>query len=277
MAATPEFLRGVRDLCDRHRASLVFDEVQCGLGRLGTLHAYQSYGVVPDMITLAKPLAGGLPLGAVLLNDAIESCLKPGQHGSTFSGGPAACAVGVRVFDTIAAPEFLARVQARSERLRAGMQALVAESPLLCGVRGRGLMLGLVARPGKSKRVPEVIRAARDRALLVTRAGQDVVRLLPPLNCSDAEVDEALSILGEALAAVAATRSKARPAVEAAGAASPLPVTAGTPLRRAGEAPVFDAGPVSDAAPGRASGEKVGTQPPATQFESITVSEGEAR
>ena len=205
--ATSEFLVGLRNLCDRHQAVLVFDEVQCGLGRLGTLHAYQAYGVVPDMVTLAKPIAAGLPLGAVLVGPRVASVLEPGQHGSTFSGGPAACAVAVRVFDTISSPEFLAEVGRRAAKLGGGLEQLAARSKLLCGARGRGLMQALVASPAARRRVPEIIRAARERGLLVTRAGDDAVRLLPPLTCTENEVDEALALLGSALDAVASGKN----------------------------------------------------------------------
>jgi predicted acetylornithine/succinylornithine family transaminase len=201
--ATSEFLAGLRSLCDRHRAVLVFDEVQCGLGRIGTLYAYQAYGVVPDILTLAKPIAAGLPLGAVLVGPPVAAVLAPGQHGSTFSGGPAACAVAVRVFDTISQLDFLAHVERRAAQLHAGLERLVRGSKLLRGARGRGLMQALVAAPGARRRVPEIIREARERGLLVTRAGDDAVRLLPPLTCTEIEVDEALSLLGAALDAVA--------------------------------------------------------------------------
>jgi predicted acetylornithine/succinylornithine family transaminase len=214
--ATPEFLAGLRALCDRHRAVLVFDEVQCGLGRLGTLHAYESYGVVPDVVTLAKPIAAGLPLGAVLVGASVAEHLKPGLHGATFSGGPAACAVGVRVFDTISRPEFLARVASQAARLRAGLEAIAGRSNLVREARGRGLMQALVLAPAWRKSVPDVVRAARDRGVLVTRAGDDAVRFLPPLNCSEAEIDAAVAVLGEALGAVAAAKPPARATAQVA-------------------------------------------------------------
>lgn len=208
VAAEPDFLRGLRALCDEHDALLVFDEVQCGLGRLGTLYAYESFGVVPDLVTLAKPLGGGLPLGAVLLNERVAALLRPGQHGSTFSGGPAACAVGLSVLETIAEPAFLARVQALGERLRAGLDALAAASPALGGTRGRGLMQALVLVPSRRAQVPEIVKRARANGLLVTRAGQDAVRLLPPLNCSEAEIDAGLDILKSVIRDIAPGRRR---------------------------------------------------------------------
>ncbi len=205
--ADADFLKGLRALCDRHRALLIFDEVQCGLGRTGSLYAYQSYGVVPDILTLAKPLAAGLPLGAALLADHVAKLLRPGQHGSTFSGGPAACAVGVKVFDAINSPELLGNVAARAARLRAGLETRAAGSRLLSGARGMGLMQAAVVAPRWRRAIAAIIQGARQRGLLVTRAGDDAVRLLPPLTCSVLEVDEALAILGETLPAVDAGRN----------------------------------------------------------------------
>jgi acetylornithine/N-succinyldiaminopimelate aminotransferase len=191
----PEFLAGLRTLCDRHGAALIFDEVQCGLGRIGSLYAYQSYGVVPDMLTLAKPLAGGLPIGAVLLDRRIALLLRPGQHGSTFSGGPAVCRVATRVFDIVSAPGFLERVRVLGERLRLGLLSIAAEHPARRGVRGRGLMQALVVGGSRRLRPEEIVRSAREHGLLITRAGQDAVRFLPPLTCTENEIDEALAIL----------------------------------------------------------------------------------
>jgi predicted acetylornithine/succinylornithine family transaminase len=229
VAASPEFLPGLRQLCDAHKALLVFDEVQCGLGRTGTLYAYQGYGVVPDLLTLAKPLAGGLPLGALLIGERVATLLKPGHHGSTFSGGPPACAVGVRVFDTVSSPEFLAAVVARGEELRAGLETLVGERRVFVAVRGRGLMRAVAVAPAWKKRLGEIVAAARERGLLVTRAGDDAVRLLPPLNCTSAEIETAVGVLRDvarALVPRAGAKATARPvAAAAAGAAPPQPVT----------------------------------------------------
>ena len=205
--ADSDFLAGLRALCDRAEALLIFDEVQCGLGRTGSLYAYQAYGVIPDILTLAKPLAAGLPLGATLLSDHVAKLLKPGQHGSTFSGGPAACAVGVKVFDAISSPELLARVTSHAAHLRAGLESLASASRLLSGARGMGLMQAAVVAPRWRSYIPAIIQGARQRGLLVTRAGDDAVRLLPPLTCSVEEVDEALVILGETLAGVSDART----------------------------------------------------------------------
>lgn len=204
--ATPEFLRGLRRLCDEHGAMLIFDEVQCGLGRAGALFAYQVYDVVPDMLTLAKPIAGGLPLGAVLLGPRVVPHLKPGQHGSTFSGGPAVCAVGVKVFDAVSAPEFLAQAGVRAGQLRTGLETVAARSTALRGVRGMGLMQALILAPAWKKRGGEVISGARERGLLVTRAGDDAIRLLPPLTCTADEITEAVAILRTVFDALAGRR-----------------------------------------------------------------------
>jgi len=188
------FLEHLRALCDQHGALLIFDEVQCGMGRLGHLYAYQAYGVTPDMITLAKPMAAGYPLAAVLLGERVASILKPGQHGSTFAGGPAACALGAKVFDEVSRPGFLTDVEARAHRLRAGLDALAQASPLYREARGRGLLQALVMK-SRGPKPEEVIRRAREQGLLLTRAGERAVRFLPPLNTSEQEIDQALAIL----------------------------------------------------------------------------------
>lgn len=210
--AAPGFLAALRALCDRHDALLVFDEIQCGLGRLGALHAHEAVGVTPDISTLAKPLAGGLPLGAALLNARVAGRLKPGQHGSTFAGGPAVCAVAARVFDEVARPELLRNVREMGARLAAGLSEIAAVSPLFRMARGAGLMQALVvARPKAAGRTPgDIVAAARRHGLLVTRAGDDAVRLLPPLVVNASEVDEALDRLARASAEVAAGKP-ARP------------------------------------------------------------------
>jgi acetylornithine/N-succinyldiaminopimelate aminotransferase len=215
--ANPEFLRRLRVLCDAHQALLVFDEVQCGLGRLGHLHAYQAFGVVPDLVAIAKPIAAGLPLGALLIGERVAELLKPGQHGSTFSGGPAVCAVGLRVLDAIAEPPFLRRVQDLGGRLRAGLERLAEDSPLFQSARGLGLMQALVIADPRRHPPADFILRAREQGLLVTRAGTDAVRLLPPLNVSEVEIDQALAILRAVAQSIVGTRRAPVAALAGAG------------------------------------------------------------
>jgi len=190
-----EWLRFLRELCDERGAALIFDEVQCGLGRTGTLFAYEQTGVTPDLLTLAKPLAGGLPMGAVLATDRIAQALAPGDHATTFGGGPLVAGVALEVVRTIAEPDFLASVRARGERLGAGLARLAERSSRVREVRGRGLMWG-VELTGPAA---PVVTAARERHLLVLSAGPNVLRLLPPLVIGDADLDRGLAVLAEAL------------------------------------------------------------------------------
>jgi len=191
-----EWLVFLRELCDAHDAALIFDEVQCGLGRTGTLFACEQSGVLPDMLTLAKPLAGGLPMGAVLLTDRIAAALEPGDHATTFGGGPLVATVALAVLHLLAAPEFLAAVQARGARLGAALHALADRIPKVKEVRGVGLMWGLEL----SQPAAPFVTAARELGLLITTAGPSVLRLVPPLVISNAELDRAVTLLGEVLA-----------------------------------------------------------------------------
>ncbi|KAI8463298.1 MAG: acetylornithine aminotransferase [Monoraphidium minutum] len=191
------FLSGLRKLCDDAGALLVFDEVQCGLGRTGKLWGYEHYGVSPDLMSLAKPLAGGLPIGAVLLAQKVADAMKPGDHGSTFAGNPLVCATASTVFDVIADPAFLESVHAKGERLRAGLRAATAGNAHVKEVRGLGLLVGvqLDVMAGKA------VEAARAEGLIIITAGKgDVVRLVPPLVISDDEIDEAITKLASVLA-----------------------------------------------------------------------------
>ncbi|HOU42034.1 MAG TPA: acetylornithine/succinylornithine family transaminase, partial [Promineifilum sp.] len=140
-AATPAFLRGLRALCNQHGALLIFDEIQCGLGRTGRLWAHEAAGVTPDIMTLAKPLANGLPIGAILLTEDVAAAVGPGEHGSTFAGGPVVCRAGEVVFDRVSDPAFLAAVAANGQYLREQLRALA--SPLVVEVRGAGLLVGV--------------------------------------------------------------------------------------------------------------------------------------
>ncbi|GLC41085.1 hypothetical protein PLESTB_000944700 [Pleodorina starrii] len=198
--STMTFLKGLRELCDEAGALLVFDEVQCGLGRTGKLWGHQLYGVEPDMMTLAKPLAGGLPIGAVLLKQHVADVMKPGDHGSTFAGNPLVCAVACTTFDIINSPTFLTAVEQKGHRLREALKCCMGSNPHVREVRGVGLLVGvqldMMAGP--------VVDAAREMGVLAITAGKgDVIRLVPPLTVTDAEIDRAAEVLGAALNKVA--------------------------------------------------------------------------
>ena len=187
----PEWLAWLRQLCDACGAALIFDEVQCGLGRTGSFFAYEQAGVVPDMVTIAKPLAGGLPMGAVLLREAIGSSLAPGDHATTFGGGPLVASVALDVVRAIGAPEFLAGVRSAGDWLAARLSGLAARSRRVRGVRGRGLMWGIeLAEPAAP-----LVALARERGLLVATAGPTVLRLLPPLVVTLDELERGVAIL----------------------------------------------------------------------------------
>lgn len=189
------FLAALRALCDRYGVLLVFDEIQCGLGRSGELFAWQHAGVVPDMMTLAKPLAGGLPMGAVVLGEEVAETLCPGDHGTTFGGGPLVASVALAVLRTISEPVFLERVRMLGAHLSERLHAIRSSHSGVTEVRGMGLIQGIVLdRPAAP-----VVAAARALGLLLVAAGPDVVRLLPPLVVTEEELDEGLAILAEAL------------------------------------------------------------------------------
>ncbi|MFZ0543903.1 MAG: acetylornithine transaminase [Candidatus Promineifilaceae bacterium] len=195
--ATAEFLTALREACDRNQAALIFDEVQCGLGRTGHLWAHEAYGVTPDMMTLAKPLAGGLPIGAALVTDEIASVMQPGDHGSTFAGGPLVCAAANVVFDRINQPEFLAAVKANGSYLQQQLCELTSDK--IVDVRGAGLLVAVEL----NEPVSGIIAAARERAdgrgLLIINSGENVIRLCPPLIVSREQINTAVEIIGQCL------------------------------------------------------------------------------
>lgn len=192
----PEWLGFVRELCDSRGVAVIFDEVQCGLGRTGTLFAYEQTGVVPDLVTLAKPLAGGLPMGAVLLTSTVAAALKPGDHATTFGGGPLVASVALALVRTIADPAFLTDVRRKGAWLGERLARLAAQRPRVREVRGRGLLWGLeLAEPAAP-----VVAAARERGLLVLTAGPEVIRLIPPLVITVEELERGVGILEEVLA-----------------------------------------------------------------------------
>jgi acetylornithine/N-succinyldiaminopimelate aminotransferase len=190
-----DVLRAAREACDAHGAALIFDEVQCGLGRTGTLWAYQHSGVVPDAMTVAKALGGGLPIGALITGDRLADVFAPGDHGSTFAGGPVQCAAGLAVLDVLDDEALLARVRELGEHLRHA----VAELPGVGEVRGRGLMLAFELVDGGAPAL--VNRALADERLVLNATGPTTVRLLPPLIIDRAQADDALGRLGRLLGA----------------------------------------------------------------------------
>lgn len=187
--ATGAFLQTIRAKCDEHNAILIFDEVQCGLGRTGTLWGHQQYTVTPDIMSLAKPLAGGLPIGATLVTQKVADVMAPGDHGSTFAAGPLVCAAANAVFNKVNQPAFLQQVQHNGEYLKHRLSTL--ENDLISEVRGAGLMVGVQMKTA----VSPLVTHARDQGLLVLSAGADVLRLLPPLTATRDQIDEAISIL----------------------------------------------------------------------------------
>ncbi len=200
-AMPPECLRGLRELCDATGALMVLDEVQCGTGRTGRLFAHESAGIVPDILLVAKGIGGGFPLGAVLAQERAAAPMVAGTHGSTYGGNPLGCAVGAKVMEIVAEPDFLAEVARKGAAMEEQLSALVAAHPaVFTGVRGKGLMRGLACKVTNT----DVVAAARDAELLVVPAADNVVRLLPPLIISDDEIADGLARLDRAASALAA-------------------------------------------------------------------------
>jgi len=199
MPAADGFLRGVRALCDRHDALLALDEIQCGMGRTGTLFAHWQDDVVPDIVTLAKALGGGFPIGAMLAGPRVSEAMQFGAHGTTFGGNPLAAAVARVALGKLGSEAIASNVVRQSAALRAGLEVMNQELELFSQVRGRGLMLGAVLRDEHSGRAGNILDKAAARGLLLLQAGPDVLRLVPPLNITDEEVQHGLARLHEAL------------------------------------------------------------------------------
>lgn len=194
------YFQGVRQICDETGILLILDEVQVGVGRTGKLWGYQNLGIEPDVFTLAKGLAGGIPIGA-LLSKEFCSVLQPGDHASTFGGNPFACAAALAVLDTLETENLLENSAQRGEQLRAGLHTLKSQYPnLIAEVRGWGLINGLVLKAEVELTSIEVIKAAMAAGLLLVPAGPKVIRFVPPLVVSGAEVDKALQTVQQALA-----------------------------------------------------------------------------
>ncbi|XP_010537910.1 PREDICTED: acetylornithine aminotransferase, chloroplastic/mitochondrial [Tarenaya hassleriana] len=197
--ATKEFLLSLRSACDASGSLLVFDEVQCGLGRTGNLWAYEAFGVTPDIMTLAKPLAGGLPIGAVLVTEKVASTIKYGDHGSTFAGNPLVCNAAMAVLDKISKPSFLSSVSSKGRYFKDLLEKKMGGNPHVKEVRGMGLIIGIEFDvPAKP-----LVDACRNSGLLILTAGKgNVVRLVPPLIISEEEIERAAEIIAQNLTAL---------------------------------------------------------------------------
>jgi predicted acetylornithine/succinylornithine family transaminase len=195
--APAEFLHGLADICREAGALLVSEEVQCGLGRTGKLFAYEHAALRPDMVTLAKPLGGGLPMGAVLVREEIASAIVVGDHGSTFGGNPVAAAAALAVLDRLTSEGFLAKVEKRARALRRGLNVLARKHSAVVQVRSLGLMVGVEL---KGPAAP-VVKGLREKGVLATRAGDNVLRLLPPLVIKQKDIRQFLEALDAVLAA----------------------------------------------------------------------------
>ncbi|CAH0497726.1 aspartate aminotransferase family protein [Novosphingobium sp. CECT 9465] len=199
--ASDAFLQGLRALCDEHDLMLIFDEVQCGVARTGTLYAYEQYGLIPDIMATAKGIGGGFPMGACLATEKAARGMVAGTHGSTYGGNPLAMAAGEAVLDVVANDEFLADVRAKGERLRGRIEQFIGNYPdLFIGVRGRGLMLGLMM---KVEPRPFVAHMRDNHQLLTVSAGDNTVRVIPPLVIDDSHMDEFMDRLSAAAASYA--------------------------------------------------------------------------
>lgn len=191
------YLQAVRALCDRHDLLLIFDEIQCGLGRTGKLFGYQHSGVVPDMVTLAKALGGGFPIGALIAKEQVAAVFRPGDHGSTFGGNPLACAAGVAAFTALIEEDLTANAAMVGAYFQKRLAAITAGYNWVRDIRGLGLLLGLeLTVPGKP-----IVDACLERGLIINCTRDTVLRFLPPLNITTQDVDKAVDILNEIFAA----------------------------------------------------------------------------
>ena len=187
MPARAEFLAGLRKLCDKHHALLIFDEIQCGMGRTGTMWAHEAAGVTPDIMSVAKPLGGGLPIGATLVTERVADTIKPGDHGSTFGGSPFVTSVACYVFDRVADPEFLHHVKDVGNYLGERLSELL-DQPAVREIRGRGLMWGIELHEAYS--TADIVARGYENGLLLVGAGRNTIRLVPPLVIEREHVDQ---------------------------------------------------------------------------------------
>ncbi|WP_233007197.1 aspartate aminotransferase family protein [Rheinheimera faecalis] len=197
---TAEFIQGVAALCKKHNALMIFDEVQSGVGRTGELYAYMGLGVVPDILTTAKALGGGFPIGAMLTTTAIAKHLVVGTHGSTYGGNPLACAVGIAAFDTVNTPEVLNGVKQREQLFREGLKAINAKYDVFSEIRGQGLLIGAALNDKYQGKARDFMLAAADEGLMMLVAGYSVIRMTPSLIIPEADITEGLKRFEKAVA-----------------------------------------------------------------------------
>lgn len=202
IAPTEDFIQGVRALCDKHNALMIFDEVQSGVGRTGHLFAYQGLGVTPDILTSAKALGGGFPIGAMLTTTDIAKHLKIGTHGSTYGGNPLACAVAEAAFDTVNTPEVLDGVKQREQIFKAKLAEINDKYNVFSDIRGQGLLVGAELNETFKGRAKDFLVAAMDKGLMTLVAGANVIRFAPSLVIPLADIDEGLERFEQAVAAV---------------------------------------------------------------------------
>ncbi|EKF9199991.1 aspartate aminotransferase family protein [Vibrio cholerae] len=200
ISPSAEFVQAVRELCDKHNALLIFDEVQTGNGRTGYFYAYQGIGVTPDILATAKSLGGGFPIGAMLTTAKIAEHMKVGVHGSTYGGNPLACAVAEAVVDFVAQPEILAGVKQREQWMRAELEKINQKYHLFKEIRGKGLLLGAALNDEWQGRARDILVAAGKQGLMVLVAGASVVRFTPSLIISQQEIEEGMARLDKAIA-----------------------------------------------------------------------------
>lgn len=199
-----DYIRAIRKMCDQHGLLLIFDEVQTGLGRTGTLFAYEQLGVTPDIMTLAKALGNGLPIGAMLTTETIAASLVPGSHASTFGGNPVAAAAAVEVLRTLVADGFLDQVQEKSQYFIKRLEEVASEFPSLAsGVRGKGLLLGLVLTERGIEHGLAIVQQMFEQGVLINFAGNTVLRFVPPLVVSTDEIDTMIDRLTQVLRTLA--------------------------------------------------------------------------
>jgi acetylornithine/N-succinyldiaminopimelate aminotransferase len=203
VSPTQDFIEGVRALCDQHNALLIFDEVQTGVGRTGDLYAYMGLNVVPDILTTAKALGGGFPIGAMITTTEIAKHLKIGTHGSTYGGNPLACAVAEAAFDTVNTPEVLNGVKEKAKIYVAGLNAINAKHKVFKEIRGKGLLIGAVLTDAYQGKAKDFLNAALTEGVMTLVAGASIIRFAPSLVIPDADIVEGLARFEKAVAKLA--------------------------------------------------------------------------